>query len=123
MPKWQSLTIVQWIVWLHAVYVNRVMYWAGPKQNQSNISKGAGIAQSVEALYFTTELHTSSVWVQVQQGTQYLYEKIKKIRRNVYSGWLSPSGRGGEWTYRIEPRPDFPMAYAFVIIFSLIYQV
>ena len=29
---------------------------------------GAGIAQSVEALYFTTELHTSSVRVRVQPG-------------------------------------------------------
>ena len=36
---------------------------------------GAGIAQLVEALYFTTELHTSSVQVQVQPGTKYLYGK------------------------------------------------
>ena len=35
----------------------------------------AGIAQSVEALYFTTELHTSSIWVWVQPGTKYLYGK------------------------------------------------
>ena len=33
---------------------------------------GAGIAQSLEALYFTTELHTSSVRVRVQPGTKYL---------------------------------------------------
>ena len=36
---------------------------------------GAGIAQSVEVLYFTIELHTSSVRVRVQPGTKYLYEK------------------------------------------------
>ena len=36
---------------------------------------GTGLAQSVEALYFTTELHTSSVQVRVQPGTQYLYGK------------------------------------------------
>ena len=37
--------------------------------------KGTGIAQSVEALYFTTELHvhTSSVKDRVQPGTKYLY--------------------------------------------------
>ena len=29
---------------------------------------GTGIAQSVEALYFITELHTSSVWARVQPG-------------------------------------------------------
>ena len=46
-----------------------------------NATKGARIAQSVEALYFTTELHTSSVRVRVQPGTKYLYGKI--IRRNV----------------------------------------
>ena len=33
----------------------------------------AGIAQSVEALYFTTELITSSLRVRVQPGTKYLY--------------------------------------------------
>ena len=36
---------------------------------------GAGIAQSVEALYFTTKLHTSSVQGRVQPGTKYLYGK------------------------------------------------
>ena len=40
---------------------------------------GAGIAQSVDALlYFTTELHASSVRVRVQPGTKYLYGKKKK---------------------------------------------
>ena len=33
----------------------------------------AGLANSVEALYFTTELHTSSARVWVQPGTKYLY--------------------------------------------------
>ena len=42
------------------------------------LAYGAGIAQSVEPLYFTTELHTSSVRVQVQPGTKYLYGKKKK---------------------------------------------
>ena len=35
----------------------------------------AEIAQSLEALYFTTELHTASVRVRVQPGTKYLYGK------------------------------------------------
>ena len=43
--------------------------------NGTSIIQGAGIAHSVEALYFTTELHTSSVRVRVQPGTKYLYGK------------------------------------------------
>ena len=35
----------------------------------------AGIAQSVEVLYLTTELHISSVQVLLQPGTQHLYGK------------------------------------------------
>ena len=58
----------------------------------SCLLKGAGIAQTMEALYFTTELHTSSVRVLVQPGTKYLYGQ--KVLRNV-CGWLSPSGHGG----------------------------
>ena len=46
----------------------------------------------VEALYLTTELHTSSVRVRVQPGTKYLYGK-KSV--GMYVVWLSPSGRGG----------------------------
>ena len=45
--------------------------------------RSAGIAQSVEALYFTTKLHTSSVRVRDQPRIKYLYVV-----------WLSPSGRG-----------------------------
>ena len=43
------------------------------------IKKSAGIAQSVEALHLTTELHTSSIRVRVQPGTKYLYGKKKSI--------------------------------------------
>ena len=60
--------------------------------NQITGTVGAGIAQSVEALYFTSELHTSSVRVRVQPGTKYLYGKQSV---GIYVVWLSPSGRSG----------------------------
>ena len=47
---------------------------------------GDGISQSVEALYFTIELHTSSVRVRVQPGTKYLYGKISV--GNVAQMWV-----------------------------------
>ena len=49
---------------------------------------GAGLAQSVGALYFTsTELHSSL------PGTKYLYGKKKSV--GMYVVWLSSAGRGG----------------------------
>ena len=50
------------------------------------------INQSVEALYFTTELHTSSIRARVQPGTKYLYGK-KSV--GMYVVWLSPSRCSG----------------------------
>ena len=38
---------------------------------------GAGIAQSLDALYFTTELRTSSARVRVKPGTKYVYRKYR----------------------------------------------
>ena len=40
-----------------------------------HIIHSAGIAQSIETLYFITELPTSSVRAWVQTGTNYLYGK------------------------------------------------
>ena len=52
---------------------------------------GAGIAQSVEALYFTIELHTSSIRVPAREKI-FIWEKISV---GMYVVWLSPLGRGG----------------------------
>ena len=54
-----------------------------------NILGDNGIAQSVEALYFTTELHTSSVRVRVQPGTKYLYGK-KNLSECMWFGCRLP---------------------------------
>ena len=53
----------------------------------------AGIAQSVEALFLTTKLYTSSVRVQIQPGTKYLYGK--KNSMGMYLVWLSASSHVG----------------------------
>ena len=55
------------------------------------------IAQSVEPLYFTTELHTSAYGFESSQGQNIYMEKKKKKEKNVgmYVVWLSPSGRDG----------------------------
>ena len=65
---------------------------------------GARIAQSVEALYFATELHTSSVRVRDQPGTKYLYGK----KKNIYVGSLPVLVVSQAYPGNAEICPGFP---------------
>ena len=69
----------------------------------------AGITQSVEALNFNTELHTSSVRVRVQPGTIYIYIWKKNPSECMWFGCRLPVALVSHaYTGNAEICPGFP---------------